>query len=325
MTTTPTPAQNVVETTRGLMDQLALPVALDATPSRQFSDPVLYSVPAGRRLDDLTAIHRNAAEFLKPARRTGTAALTTLASLIDWSNRFKGPNSVLFADLDRTKPSITCIADYHLSGPATISDDGDPTARHLQHRGVYEFPVAPEWQAWTGIQNRALEKDEFGAFIEDNLKDILDPTPYLLGGKGEPEDWERRLRQIAIQLGGRFGQVLDLVQLSKSLQIHESSNLALTTNRDTGESSIQFQNEHRDAEGRPISVPTLFLIVIPVFVGGAAYRLPVRLKYRKAGASVKFFLSLYDATGAFDNAVTEATQTARAKTDLPLFEGRPEA
>ena len=39
------PAQNVVETTRGLMDQLALPVALDATPSRRFSDPVLCSCP----------------------------------------------------------------------------------------------------------------------------------------------------------------------------------------------------------------------------------------------------------------------------------------
>ena len=42
------------------------------------------------------------------------------------------------------------------------------------------------------------------------------------------------------------------------------------------------------------------------------------LKYRKAGASVKFFLSLYDATGAFDNAVTEATQTARAKPTYPV-------
>ena len=221
MTTTPTPAQNVVETTRGADGPAGAARRTGCHPvPAVFRSGALFRArrPAP---DDLTAIHRNAAEFLKPARRTGTAALTTLASLIDWSNRFKGPNSVLFADLDRTKPSITCIADYHLSGPATISDDGDPTARHLQHRGVYEFPVAPGVAGLDRDPEPRAGKDEFGAFIEDNLKDILDPTPYLLGGKGEPEDWERRLRQIAIQLGGRFGQVPDLVQLSKSLQIHD--------------------------------------------------------------------------------------------------------
>lgn len=333
MATTPTSAvpvteaaPNIAQTMRETVEQLALPVKLDSGPKRAFADPVLVSQRASRRIEDLTRQHREAAEFLKPARRKGTASLTTLASLIDWANRFKGENSALFADRDPGKPSLTCIADYHLAGAATIdAETGDPTARHLGHRGVYRFPLSPEWTAWTGIADKALEKDQFGQFLEDNLKDILDPTPFLLSGRGEAAEWERKLHQIALKMEGRFGQVLQLVQLSKSLQINETSNLAVTTNRDTGEAAIQFQNEHRDAEGRPLAVPNLFLIAIPVFKGGAAYRLPVRLKYRKHGPSVKFFLSIYDAQNAFDDAIGEAITKAQTDTALPLFEGTPEA
>lgn len=320
-----TEATNIAQTMRDTVEDLALPVELDSAPHFVFGEPVLYSQPASRRIEDLTKYHREAAEFMKPARRRGTAQLATLDSLITWANRFKGPNSVLFADTDPKQPKLLCIADYHLEGPASIDGDGDPTARHLSHRGAYSFPLSPEWSAWIGIKDKPLDKDEFGQFIEDNLKDILDPSPYLLTGSGEAAEWERKLYQIAATMDGRFGQVIQLVQLSKTLQIYETSNLAVTTNRNTGESAIQFQNEHKDAEGQPLRVPDLFLIAIPVFKGGAIYRIPVRLKYRKSGATVKFMMSPHDADRAFDDAISEAIKAAADATELPLMEGKPEA
>lgn len=319
------PHENIAQTMRDTVAELNAPVRLNDSPSAMFADPVLYSQPHTRTLIDVTDKFRGAAEYLKPARRRGTARLATLESLIDWANRFKGEESVLYADTNATSPSITCISDYHHAGPATIDVQfGDPTARHGYHRGTYSFPVSQEWSDWSGADGVAMEKDAFGAFLEDHLKDLVDPSPYLLTGRGEPAEWERKLREIAIKMDGRFGQILQLIQLSKSLQIYESSNLAITTNRDTGEAAIQFQNEHRDAEGKPLQVPNLFLIAIPVFRGGAAYRLPVRLKYRKSGQTVKFTVAIHDASRAFEDAIGEATETARTRTGLPLFEGTPE-
>ncbi|WP_164982664.1 DUF2303 family protein [Leisingera sp. NJS204] len=94
--------------------------------------------------------------------------------------------------------------------------------------------------------------------------------------------------RLAQQIEGRYGQLTQLLQMSRQFQVYETSDLALVS--DTGEGEIQFLNEHKDAAGQPLKIPKLIIIAIPVFMGGAAYRMPVRLRYRKAGSTVKFLL-----------------------------------
>ena len=50
----------------------------------------------------------------------------------------------------------------------------------------------------------------------------------------------------------------------------------------TGEITINFAEQHKDGAGAPIRIPNLFLIAVPVFEAGDAYRIPVRLRYRLA-------------------------------------------
>lgn len=321
--TTPTP-ENVAQTMRDTVERLGRTerISVGDTP---FQHAHLVALPTGRKIQDVTAEMRAAAEYLKPARRRGTAQLLTLASLIGWANRFKGENSALFADTDPTAPSLICVADYHLAGPADPASDGtDSTARHGQHRGAYKFPVSDEWAAWTAISGKAMSKDDLAEFLTDHARDLLDPTPHLLTGNGEAEPWEIAMRREAKLQATRFGQVLDLLQISRSLSIRETSDLTLVKNQQTGEQQVQFLNEHRDPEGRPIDIPGLFLIAIPVFRGGAAYRLAVRLQYRKSGPNIAFTLTIHDRSRAFDDAIGEAMDMAKAVTGLPLFEGRPE-
>lgn len=320
--------ENPAATMRDVMEKIGGTEHITRPEDYDLTSAHLVAMPSHRKVEDLTAKHREAAEFLKPARRKGTARLDDLQSLIDWANRFKGPTSALFAKPDLNAPTITCIADYHAEGPADqATATGDPTARHCHHRAIYSFPLSEEWKAWTGVSGKPLEKDDLGEFIEANAKDIMDPTAAILAAKESDKNqpWENRLIQTAQQIEGRYGQLTQLLQMSRQFQVYETSNLKVTSNRDTGESEIQFLNEHKGADGKPLQIPNLIIIAIPVFMGGAPYRMPVRFRYRKMGGAVRFILSIYNPEKAFEAAFKEAVEEATEKTELPTFKGTPES
>lgn len=327
-TTLPHTLENPAETMRDVMadighhDPIETPAALDLT------KPHLITLPNHRKTEDLTDRHRRAAEFLKPAQRKGTARLSDLHSLIAWANRFKGKTSALFAKPDMTAPTLTCIADYHAEGPVDVTcNTGDASARHCHHRAVYDFPLSEEWKAWMAVSGEPLKKDDLGEFIESQAKDIMDPTPAVLKGSvsDKNQSWENRLIETAQKIEGRYGQLTQLLMMSKQFQVHETSNLTVKTNRDTGEQEVQFLSEHKAPDGKPLQIPNLIIIAIPVFMGGAPYRMPVRFRYRKMGGEVRFILSIYNPEKAFEAAFKEAVDQATADTDLPTFMGTPEA
>ncbi|MEP3297601.1 MAG: DUF2303 family protein [Pseudoruegeria sp.] len=325
---TPHNIENPAETMRDVMADIGHHDPIETPKDFDFTKAHLISLPNHRHAADLTLYHRNAAEYLKPALRKGTAQLTDLQSLISWSNRFKGETSALFANPDLTAPSLTCIADYHAQGEITDTDPkGDPTARHCHHRGVYNFPLSDEWKAWMAVSNQVLGKDEMGEFIEAQANDIMDPTPAILNGAQSDKnaDWENRLIHTASKIEGRFGQLTTLLAMSKQFQVHEKSNLTAKTNRDTGETEIQFVNEHRAPDGKPLNIPNLIIIAIPVFLGGAPYRMAVRFRYRKNGSSIGFILKVYNPEKVFEAAFKEAVQTATDETGLMTLMGTPES
>lgn len=319
--------KNTAETMHEVMEDLSHHDVIATPDEVDFSKPHLISMPGGRTVEDITESIFNVWRLQKPIVRSGTARLANLASLISWANRFKGETSVLYAFPDLKKPALTCIADYHGEGAAEVTNkSGDPNARHCQHRGVYDFPLSEEWKAWMDVSGEGLEKDELGEFIEANAKDIMEPTPAVLKGveSENNEPWENRLIQTARQIEGRYGQLTQLLAMSKKFQVFETSDLKISTNRDTGEAEIQFLNEHKGADGKPLNIPNLIIIAIPVFMGGAAYRMPVRFRYRKVGSNVRFILSVYNPEKAFEAAFEEAVNEAVSATELPVFFGWPE-
>ena len=324
----PTWAENPGQTVAKLLTSLGKfeDVLSPEDSSEAFVKPTIITLPEGRTTHDMTSTVRAAAEYFKPARRRGTAHLTELESLIQWTNRFKGESSVLYANPDPDAPTLTCIADYHEQGPATLDPTGDPTARHGAHRAVYNFPLSDEWKAWMAASDKPMEKDELGEFIEANAKGIMDPTPAILGGAiQDAEPWEQRMIETASKINGRFAQLHQLLAMTKKFQVFETSDLTLKTNRDTGETEIAFLNEHKGVDGKPLNIPNLLIITIPVFRGGTPYRMPVRFRYRKNGSTIRFILSVYNPERSFEAAFKEAITTATEETGLPTFMGRPES
>jgi hypothetical protein len=320
--------QNVAETMRQTVEQLSKAEPIDTNADRaDLSAAHLLSVPKGRTIENVTEQMRKAATHLKPAQKSGTAKFETLESFIDWTNRFKGAESVVFANQSRQQPSLTSVIDYHPEGaPQLDPKTGDANARYCRHRGLYKFPVSEEWKIWNAVAQKTLAKSELGEFIEEHAKDIIDPSPALMGnGKSDnAEPWEKPLIEVAAKLQGRYGQFARLMEMSRHLEIYESSNLITKRNPDDGTVQMSFENENKDAEGKPLAIPNLFLIAIPVFDQGVSYRLPVRFSFKKNGSAVSFRLTLYNPEAAFYDALKEAVNTAQEKTELPTFYGSPE-
>ena len=237
-----------------------------------------------------------------PERRKGTARLHDLVSFIGHTSRFADEHSVIFADPNPKAPSLAAVLDYHQKG-----HEGAP--RFGEHRALYNFPLSEEWLAWTSRHGVRMSQVDFAAFLEDRINDVASP----------PEEHE------LIKHGGFLASPSRLVELARGLEVNVGAAVKNAMNLSSGEAQIQFVTEHRDAQGKPLSIPTAFVIGIPVFKNGAPYEVGVRLRYRVKEGSVSWFIELHRADKVFDHAFREACDTAAQSTGLPLYLGSPEA
>lgn len=248
----------------------------------------------------------------RPRFRRGVATLTSLDSFIEHVNRFKSPESVVFACDDRTNPSLTAVLDYHPAGA-----DSDPAFG--KHRSSFKFPLSDEWKAWHGNNGpeNAMGMREFAEFLEDRIVDVEHPADISFS--------DEQTQDFIDKLGGKkkIASPTKLLELSTGLSINENAVITEETKLSSGEGHIVFQSEHVDASGMAVDIPSLFVLAIPVFRNGPYYRVVARLRYRVRGG-VTFWYELWRTDRVFDHAFNEAVDTVKASVDLPLLLGAPE-
>lgn len=267
------------------------------------------AVPKGMELRSLKPFLD---EYLDaPERRKGTATLTDLASFIAHANRFKDTGSAIFAKRDEAKPSVTSVLDYH--------PEGATGPRFGQHRGWYTFPVSEQWAAWAALDGKAMPQGVFAETIEERIMDIL-PAP--IDGRAEAG---ALAMDLVGTLGGKIAGPTELLEVARGLRMTETAQVANATNTSTGEVEVVFRTEHTGAGGQKLSVPTLFLVGMPVFEGDGAYKMPMRLQYRRKDGMIIWTLRRYRPELVFFHAFDAALARVKAETDLPVFLGAPEA
>ncbi len=246
-----------------------------------------------------------------PRRRKGTITTHDLHSLVLVCNRFKDEQSAVFASLVDGQPSMTAIFDYHETG-----GPGAGKPRFGDHRAHYKFPLSAEWKAWIGQDAKKMQQAEFAAFIEDHISEI---TPPPTADQISPET-------LALQqmLGSEFAAPNRMMELARGLAIREGVQVKGFTNLATGETKMEFTTEHSDERGKPLNIPGLFLITIPVFDCGGLYRIAVRLRYRVTNAGVAWFFQMVRADKALQLAFEEACAMVATETLLPVYRGTPE-
>jgi len=264
-------------------------------------------VPEGRKIHSIKPLLD---EYLtKPERRKGTATLTTLASFVDHVNRHKDEHSVVFAHVTEPEAQLLAVFDYNESGAA--GDEGG--ARFGQHRAVYGCPFSDEWKAWT-MKRGEMSLADFATYLEDRIMDVLPPA-----SAGET------IKAFADQLSVQLASPQRLMELSRGLTVNVGQKVVNHVNLSTGEGTVSFEERHTGEGGDSVKVPGAFALAIPVFKGGDAYQIPVRLRYRTAGGQVTWSFTPQRIDRVRDHAINEACDVVKKETGLALFFGRPEA
>lgn len=273
----------------------------------------------------------------RPSAKSGTAKALALASFIDLTNRHKTVHSAVFAKTDWRTPSLLAVIDYHeiddvpkikpediTVTPAGACDPADaaemmtayiynpPRPDNMRHRIGYDYPLSDDWKLWVKNDGETFSQGEFAALIEDRIGDLAAPS-----------DVERQALEQAFET--KIATPSELISLSRGLQVNVESKVRNIVSLQTGAAQIQFDEVHSDSDGKPLTVPGLFILAIAPFASGALVRLPVRLRYRKQGGAIVWFYQMYRP----DQYITERLRLDIAevaeKTGLPVYEGTPEA
>jgi len=238
-----------------------------------------------------------------PQKKAGTANAQTFESFCTLANRHKTDDSVIFANMDWRKPSLTAIIDYHQNQPGGLADNG-------RHRIHYAFPLSEEWQKWLEMDGQPMKQQDFAWFLEDRILEVSSPEVADLA-------YEQ-------QFGTKIALASQLVELSRGLNVRVDSVVKNAVTLQTGEASIQFEEAHTDAAGQPLKVPGLFILNIAPFFMGDKVRIPVRLRYRLVGGKIMWFYNIYRPDLVITETVRASLFEAKRETELPAYEGSPE-
>jgi uncharacterized protein YfdQ (DUF2303 family) len=264
-------------------------------------------LPVGMRMESVKALldeYRT-----QPERRTGTAHLYDLASFIAHVNRHKDEHSVVFVRPHETEPGFTAVLDYNRAGPPT------PDApRFGTHRSAYKPIIHEVWRAWNNIDGKVLSQAELAAFLERRILDVVTP----------PVEATSAQNALILALGGRAGDGATMLQTARGLRVRESSEVVNAQNLDTGEVELVFRTALSGVDGQPLRVPTCFCLHAPVFEGGQAYALWIRIAFRKEEGRLLWTLSRYRPDLIVRDALDGMIKDVAEQTGLLVLMGAPE-
>jgi hypothetical protein len=307
----------------------------------------LIELSKDRRLESTKRFRDELLTF--PERRKGTARLTSVDSFIEIVERFKNPDSVIFADTTQASARLLAVFDYHPRGgvggiePSKLPEvptgadaltstalaklgteacaaiEWPPqlplkdSARWGEHRALYEFPISDEWKRWKALDGVFQKQDDFAQFIRDNVLSV-----------GAPEKAKDKARDIADTLEIKFCTAQRLMSLSRGLRVHANVDYEEKVNLQTGEASLFFKEEHTDENGEKLDVPGGFLIHIPIFTDAPAWQLTALLEYRRsADKRLAWRFKIYRADQAFEAAVKSEAERVKKAVGLAVLLGKP--
>lgn len=270
----------------------------------------------------------------RPAAKRGTATALTLKSFVDLTNRHKTPHSTIFANTDWRQPSLLAVIDYHEKGATLVEGEVGPISGtadpenpplvegaigtyaprpdNLKHRIAYAYPLSDTWKEWIKQNGEMMTQGDFAAWIEDHISDLSSP-------EDAEKIWLERDFQTTVATPSA------LIQISRGLQINVEAKVKNVVTLQSGAAQIAFEETHLGGDGKPLTIPGLFLLQVAPFFGGDVVRVPVRLRYRVMGGVTKWFFSMHRPDIHITQRLKDDLFYVARDTALPVYEGTPEA
>ena len=205
-------------------------------------------LPEGFTHKDIT--DPNAVAPILPGHVSQKPVLQTVDSLVDYVNRFKTIDTLLFADIAANR--IVAQIDYHSA--MTEACDPSSQANYVAHAASMDLPLSFEWKTWTAIDGKLMKQLEFARFLEENGPDIVAPDA---------------------------GTVLDAC---RDLQAKRKVNFKKAVRTSSNNENFEWTDEtNLTSPDGGIEIPTRFKLAIPVYFGRPPVELYAFLRWELNG------------------------------------------
>jgi uncharacterized protein YfdQ (DUF2303 family) len=209
---------------------------------------------------------------LPPAYIKQTIALQSGESLANYVNRHHTDTTVLFADISNAR--IVAALDWH----------GAQQASHVAHRATLTLQASPEWELWTGIDNKMMSQMEFARFLEENKQDVVMP------------------------------EVARLLEVCRDLQANRNIEVKKVVRAGSNNESVYFSDTATAKTGDGLEIPTELRLDITVFFGERPVELNASLRWGLADNKLQLGVKLQRAkqvrTYAFQSIVERVSTAA---------------
>lgn len=251
------------------------------------SAPTLYTeapdrfmvVPNGAKVLDVS-------QYFPPCRAKACPQFTEAGAFIDYVNRFKHDNTLLFANITDAGAEFTAIIDYH--GPAH--------ADYCSHRAKFATEPTMEWKQWLEHDGKQLSQLEFAEWLENHQDLIVEPNGATL-------------LELVLSLEGKtdvsFQQIERLKDGSARLLYDEVVNVTGAT------------------RAGAMKVPDTLAARIQIFHGMPGVDVTARLKYRLADRKISLRFETVNRHVLVRDAVADLVEAIEKQTELTALRGRP--
>jgi len=240
-------------------------------------------LPSNARVHDLEGLLDN------PRRRRGSVNLVDLDSLIRYVKLFADTRTRIFADISQQdgSASFTAVLNYHEGGKDGNANWGD-------HRATYTATRTPEWLAWSGSNKKPMSQSTFASFVEDNIADIVEPSGAVM------------------------------LEISRTLEAKRSVEFKSGVRLENGDHQIKFVSETTGRAGGngELEIPATFALGIAPYIGGPAYKIQARLRYRITEGHLSLWYELVNPHKVIESATKEIVETIKQETEQEAFMGK---
>lgn len=203
------------------------------------NDVPIFIIPNDMKLVDLNALVEE--QMPAPRHLKERVELLTEESFIEYYNRYATENSTIFVnDKDST---LTAVFDYH---------ESSGQAKWKRHAAFYKCPKTKEWGAWMEFNNKKLEQENFALFIEENIKEIIEPDGATM------------------------------LQIASTLKASSSTDFRSAIRLDNGEVQFNYTEKIEGQAGitAQLQIPEKIKLIVAPFMKGNAYEVEARFRYR---------------------------------------------
>ena len=254
---------------------------------------------------DLTGMEEK--YLTRPSLRKGDVTLARLKSFVDYTNKYKDDDTIIYVSGSVDKNQVSANAVTVFNDHPYKENKGDAGRRDFSCK--YKFPISKELSSFIKYNSVKMTQLEFSIFLEDHAVSMIDPyTDQELIPKG-----------TEIALSGKGADPIKMIELSRGLEIRVQEKVQNSSRASSGEMQFRFSVEHEGADGSPLTVPSWFMISIPVFEGGERVPIIAKLRYRVKDGEISWFYELFGMNDVFDMAFNNAVNYISESTGIDTF------